>query len=34
MKSKDVIIINKILKYIKELNEFIDGYNIKSKIIL
>lgn len=27
MKSKDVIIINKILKYIKELNEFIEGYN-------
>lgn len=27
MKSKDIIIINKILKYINELYSFIDGYN-------
>ena len=26
MKSKDAIIINKILKYINELYDFIDGF--------
>ena len=27
MKSKDKIILTKILKYIEELHDFIDGYN-------
>ena len=27
MKSKDIIIINKMIKYVDELNEFIEGYS-------
>ncbi len=29
MKNKDDIILNKILAYINELKDFIDGYNQK-----
>lgn len=30
MKSKDIIILTKILKYIKELHDFINGYTYES----